>query len=267
MRVPTPMELTCADPGAPCKLPSSFLSDPPLRAVVSRTVEAGARGKLSPDGNWSAAIFRTELYDDIQFVRSTGTTAAGYFQNVGRTRREGLELAAASRHGGLELAARYGFTRATYESAFLESSPNNSTADSAGAIHVRPGDRIASVPAHTLKLRAAYDFGDSASIAANVVCASAAYARGDENNRDRNGTVPGYAILTLDARWRVVPDIEIFARIDNVTDTRYANFGVLGQNFFPGPERTFAPGRSIIEQFRGPGAPRGAWVGIRFSWP
>jgi hypothetical protein len=30
MRAPTPIELTCADPNAPCKLPNQFLADPPL---------------------------------------------------------------------------------------------------------------------------------------------------------------------------------------------------------------------------------------------
>jgi outer membrane receptor protein involved in Fe transport len=31
MRAPTAIELTCADPTAPCKLPNAFLSDPPLK--------------------------------------------------------------------------------------------------------------------------------------------------------------------------------------------------------------------------------------------
>ena len=44
MRVPTPMELTCADPTAPCKLPNNFLADPPLERVVSRTGEVGPAG-------------------------------------------------------------------------------------------------------------------------------------------------------------------------------------------------------------------------------
>ena len=38
MRAPTAIELTCADPEAPCKLPNSFLSDPPLKKVVARTL-------------------------------------------------------------------------------------------------------------------------------------------------------------------------------------------------------------------------------------
>ena len=267
MRAPTPMELTCADPGAPCKLPNGFLSDPALRAVISKTAEAGARGKWSDAGSWSAALYRTELYDDIQFVRSAAATNAGFFQNVGRTRREGVELGIASRHGAIEIAARYSLTRATFQSDFLEASPNNSSADENGAIRVRRGDRIPSIPLHALRLRVAYEPGERASIAASVVANSRVYARGDENNQDSRGTVPGYAVVSLDARWQVVSCVELFARIDNVADKRYANFGILGENLFPGPERTFAPARGLIEQFRGPGAPRGLWVGLRTTWP
>ena len=44
MRVPTPAELTCADPTAPCKLPNAFLADPPLEPVLAKTFELGTRG-------------------------------------------------------------------------------------------------------------------------------------------------------------------------------------------------------------------------------
>src|SRR5205085_9671924 len=93
MRAPSPIELTCADAAAPCKLPNIFLADPPLKKVVSHTLEAGARGKW-PALEWAAAVYRTDLDDDIQFI-SSGERAinAGFFQNVGRTRRQGLELA------------------------------------------------------------------------------------------------------------------------------------------------------------------------------
>ena len=43
-RVPTPVELTCADPEDPCRLPNSFVSDPPLDQIVAGTWEGGARG-------------------------------------------------------------------------------------------------------------------------------------------------------------------------------------------------------------------------------
>ena len=43
-RAPTPLELGCADPTRPCIIATFLTSDPPLKQVVSRTVEAGLRG-------------------------------------------------------------------------------------------------------------------------------------------------------------------------------------------------------------------------------
>ncbi len=43
-RAPTSIELGCADPTQPCNLPNALVSDPPLKQVVTRTLEAGVRG-------------------------------------------------------------------------------------------------------------------------------------------------------------------------------------------------------------------------------
>jgi len=43
-RAPTPLELGCADPQHPCIIAAFLVSDPPLKQVVSQTVEAGLRG-------------------------------------------------------------------------------------------------------------------------------------------------------------------------------------------------------------------------------
>ena len=267
MRAPTAMELTCADPDAPCKLPSNFLADPPLNAVRARTLEVGARGKWNDALSWSAAIYRSDLEDDIQFVASTGVAVnAGYFRNVGATRREGVELTADGRWGGLGIAARYSHIRATFRSAFLESSPNNSSADDDGAIAVEKGHWMPGIPRHSFKLRAAYERKGSWSAGATVTAASSSYARGDENNRDVNGRVPGYAVVHLDASWRPMRELELFVLVDNVFDTRYANVGVLGRNFFLGPGRTFSAESAAAEMFLGPGAPRGVWGGLRYQW-
>ncbi len=118
MRAPTAMELTCANPTAPCKLPNSFLADPPLKMVVAETIEIGARGEHD-DTSWSAAIYRTDLFDDIQFVSSGNAIDAGYFQNVGKTRLPGIELTGATKWGRLGVAARYGFIDATFRSDFV----------------------------------------------------------------------------------------------------------------------------------------------------
>ena len=265
MRAPTAMELTCADPAAPCKLPNAFLADPPLRKVVARTLELGARAALG-HFTWGAALYRTELSDDIQFIGSAGAINAGYFQNVGKTRRQGVEINAGNRWGALGVVARYSFIDATYRSGFSENSPFNSTADANGDIQVASGNRIPGVPRQSLHLRLDLESSELLSLGANVVANASSQARGDENNQDVSGAVPGYAVLNLDGRYRFGKGFEAFARINNVFDRTYANFAILGQNVFTGPGRSFDPNNSINESFRGLGAPRGAWLGLRYEW-
>jgi len=266
MRAPTPIELTCADPAAPCKLPNIFLADPPLKKVVSRTLELGLRQALGANLRASAAVFLTDLADDIQFISTSGATInAGFFQNVGDTRRQGLELALEGGSGRLRFAARYARVNATFESPFTAFSPNNSTADAAGDIHVEPGNRIPGIPRDALKLRGELDAFERATFGATLLGFSSQYARGDENNQDRNGPVPAYALLNLDARWRFQADWELFATVTNLLDRTYASFGVLGANFFTGPGSTFDAGNVQPEQFRTPGLPRAAWIGLRYE--
>jgi outer membrane receptor protein involved in Fe transport len=267
MRAPTPMELTCADPAAPCQLPNLFLADPPLKKVVSRTVELGLRRALGKNLRASAALFRTELSDDIQFISTSGTAInAGFFQNVGDTRRQGIELGLEGSAGAIRFAARYARVDATFQSSFTAFSPNNSSADATtGDIVIEPGNRIPGIPRDSLKLRAELDAFERATLGASVLAFSSQFARGDENNQDGNGPVPGYTLLDLDGRWRFAGDWELFATLTNVLDRRYESFGVLGANFFTGPGNSFNPAGVRAEQFRTPGLPRAAWIGLRYE--
>ena len=267
MRAPTAVELTCADPSAPCKLPNSFLADPPLRAVVARTLEAGARGKWGEGGSWSAAAYRTALSTDIQFVSSgEGASNTGYFRNVGATRRQGLELAITSKHERWQAALRYGLASATFRAPFVESSPNNSSADGWGEILVAAGNRMPGIPRHTLKLQAEYEAEGAWLLGISIRGASTVVARGDENNRDVNGAIPGYAVIDMHGSLRMGAGVELFARLDNLLDRRYSGAGLLGRNFFTGAGRAFSPEAPRSEQFRGMGAPFGAWLGVRYGW-
>ncbi len=277
MRVPTPMELTCAAPTAPCKLPNSFLADPSLKKVVSRTAELGARGRIGKAGHWSAALFQTRLSDDIQFINdpTSGLLNVGFFANVGETQRRGLELALALRTGDVGWSVSYGYVRATFETPFqFASATNSAAADTNGdgigdTVFVRSGNRIPGIPEHTVKLQADWEVVRDLSIGASVEYASSIYARGDENNQDLNGKVPGYAVVRLEAAYRIVSGLRLSARVDNLFDARYSNFAVLGENAFTGPGRTFGPAAGVdtaVEQFRAVGAPRGAWVTLEYRF-
>ncbi len=267
MRVPSPVELACADPNAPCTLPNIFVADPPLQPVIATTVELGARGTWGRGTFWNLTAYRTDLADDIQFISAgTGAVNAGYFQNIGRTRREGIEVGAGAPLGPLALTARYTYQRATYQSGFVETSPNNSTANADGEITVSPGDAIPGIPRQLLKLRGALTVDPAVSIGATLVAASRQYARGNENNLDPGGVVPGYAAVNLDARWQLDPVWQLYGNVTNLFNTRYQNFGILGANYFRGPGNTYAPALAGPEPFRAPAAPFGIWIGVQLNF-
>jgi len=66
---------------APCTLPNSFVSDPPLKAVVSHTLEVGAAGKFDEALKWNFALCQTpEIPNDILFLNSPGSVINGFFR-------------------------------------------------------------------------------------------------------------------------------------------------------------------------------------------
>jgi len=268
MRAPTAIELTCADPQAPCRLPNEFLADPPLAKVVASTIEAGVRGRTR-QLTWSSAVYRSELRDDLAFIASgAGASNAGFFQNVGRTRRQGLEFALSAQLEPITLSFRYNAIDARFRSTFEAESPNNSEADAEGGIIVRPGNRIPGIPVHSAKLRVEWEVSSALFVGGSVAATSRQYAHGDENNADRSGQVPGFAVVHLDAQYRVGRAVTFFAQIDNLFDRRHANFGLLGSNVFTGPDQTFGPAAGIApihEQFRALGGPRGIFAGVRVT--
>jgi hypothetical protein len=78
-RAPTPMELSCADPAAPCKLPNSFLSDPPLKQVVAKTWEGGFRGDLD-----KLLAFSLEKDADLVVGDRGRQASSGLYRNIGK---------------------------------------------------------------------------------------------------------------------------------------------------------------------------------------
>jgi outer membrane receptor protein involved in Fe transport len=267
MRIATPVELTCADPNFPCALPNEFLADPPLKPVVARTLEIGARGRISSDLKWRATAYQTRLQNDIAFISTSGATPnTGFFQNIGDTRRRGVELGLDGKHGAFSWFASYAFIDAQFRSAFTEHSESNSSADANDDIHVQSGNQIPGIPRNIFKARVEYAFPKQFTLGASMYSATSQYARGDENNQDVNGKVKGYTIFNLDARWGFARGWELFAEVDNLFNTKYNTLGVLGANFFTGPGNTFDAANTVNELFLSPGAPLAGWVGIRYSF-
>ena len=83
---------------------------------------------------------------------------------------------------------------------------------------------------------------------------------------DVNGALSAYSIAYLWARYAPAKGWELSLKVDNLFNRRYESFGVLGQNFSTGPGNTFDAAAAANEQFRSPGAPRAAWISLRYEW-
>ncbi len=275
-RAPTVIELGCANPQAPCGLPNDFASDPDLKQVIARTFEAGARGNLADQRlNWSADVFHTVNQNDIQFVATA--TNAGYFDNVGSTRRQGLDLSLGGKEGPLKWHLAYSYVDATYQSTFEVSAESNSTADANGNILVQPGDRIPLIPKHTGRLILDYEISPQWDVGGNLIATSGSYLHGNENNANQSGEtngegayvvgsgwISGYAVVNLQSTYHVSKRLELFARLGNLFDKRYATAGFLTSNSFnPNGSLIANPDNWPNENAVSPGAPRAVWGGIR----
>ncbi|MGH8113377.1 MAG: TonB-dependent receptor [Rhodanobacteraceae bacterium] len=267
MRAPTPIELECASPAAPCTLPNDFTGDPPLKPVVVHTFSVGLRGKAAGDHlHWNVSPYYSRASNDILTI-FTGGSSQGYFANVPKTVRKGVDLGIGGTANRLNWQANLSYVAATYGAPFEELAEDNSSANDEGVVEVRSGDRIPGIPHWMFNLAAEYHINAQWSFGGNVRAYSNQYATGDENNQDDRGPVPGYALLDLDLNWRPLRQLTLFAKVENVFDRRYFVSGQLADNVFDTPNRlidTTGPGTSSL--FIVPGAPRGWFVGLRYRF-
>ena len=254
-RVPAPSELSCADPEDPCRLPNAFVADPPLEQVVARTWEAGLRGRRNAF-SWNASLFRTATSDDLLFISSGPLTNTGHFQNVGDTRRQGLELGASGALGTLRWDVAYSFISARFDTPLTLSSPNHPDEED-GEIGVEEGSRIPGVPQHNLKVNVFATIG-RLSVGGNLLTTSNQYLRGDEANL--LPALDGFGLVNVSASYSLARNVSLTARVTNLFDSEYSTFGLLG-------EADEVLGDDYEDpRFLSPGAPRAAWVGLRFSF-
>jgi len=260
-RVPTPMELSCADPEDPCKLPNAFIADPPLDQVVSKTWEAGFRGRFNQvfKGHiqWNAGYFNTINHNDILFQSTGNGNSAGFFDNVGKTQRQGVELGLASTFfDRWRMSANYTFIDARYLTGFTVQSANHPNAAANGDMTVTKGNHIPSIPQHIVKFSTDVDVLDEWTIGMNVMFNGEQFLRGDEANEDT--PLAAYAVVNLSTEYRFNEHVTVFGRLDNVFGKTYNNFGLYGEadEVFPTMTST---------RFVGVSAPRAGWVGVKLK--
>ena len=289
-RAPTTIELGCANPDVPCKLPNALAGDPPLRQVVTRTLEAGVRGDSGNALNWSATAFRSGNRDDLLFV-ADNQSGFGYFRNFGKTRRQGFELEANATLGRANIGVTYPLLDASFQSPEVVNGSANSTNDSAregkpgldGTIRIQHGNRIPLIRRHIAKLFAEYAISAAWRISGNVIANGSSFARGNENNAHQpdgrfylgSGRSAGFAVLNLAVLYKPFARLTLNARVNNLFDTKYSTGAQLGANPFTADgafqARPFgvsaAAGYPLQHStFYAPGAPRAFWVNMKYAF-
>jgi iron complex outermembrane receptor protein len=215
-----------------------------LKAQTSRQVEVGAKWRgLDNRMALDVALFDARTSDEIGVLTNAGGRSA--FQNVGRTKRQGAE---ASLRWQLTPTLRTALALTRLEATYLDSFqtctgvPCND-ANPQNRRSVPAGNRIAGTNRGSGFAELAWQPREATELAAEV------RAQGGTPVNDLNSDFAGrFATLALRARQRYSlgqgKALELFARVDNVTDRAYAGSVIVNE----GNSRFFeaAPGRNWL---------------------
>lgn len=268
-RTPNASEIECSDPLLPCLLPANLAGDPPvLRQVIAHTYEVGLRGRAGSDPTsasltWSLGVFRTSLSDDIYAISTS--VSSGFFQNIGATRRQGVEAGAQYRWSRGSAYINYSYVDATFESALVLSSPSSPTQDRNGNIQVEPGDHLPLIPRHRLKAGVDYNLVRDWTVGGTFVLVSDAYYKGDESNQ--NPTLAGHHVFGFHSAYHFGQHAEVFVTLENAFNERYFTYGLFSDPTgigAPGvPVEGVTNGPGVDNRFLSPAEPRALFVGLR----
>ncbi len=249
-RAPTAIELTCANPEAPCPVPTAIVDDPPLKAVKGKTWETGLRWSPVSLLQASLAFYRTDLKDDILFRNEPQSRVLGFFQNVDATRRQGLEFLLRGRWSWGNWFANYTLTDATFE----DEVQLFTFANEERLAQVRAGDRLPLVPAHRVNGGVEIELPYNLWFSFDGTYVDGQYLRGDESNAHKK--LDPYFVGNAQLAYKT-GRFDIFVRFENLFDEEYESYGALFENTLD---------ETGLERFLGPGAPFGAFGGVRIRF-
>lgn len=258
-RAPTPAELSCAGPDDPCSFTNFFVGDPPLKQVVAKSWEAGGSGKFDVSGwsfDWLVSAYRSTNHNDIQFIASD-VRGRAYFQNVGQTRRQGVEASLNATRGPWKAGVSYAFTDATFRNPLILNSPDNPSADDDGTIAVSRDNRLPGIPRHRATFSLDY-VGDRFTLGGDVQAQSGQYLFGDEANEQPK--TRAFAVVDLRGSFKLFGPLWAFAEVSNLLDRHTATFGTFSET-----DEVYlseAPGAEDPRSL-GPGAPRRWKAGLK----
>lgn len=210
-----------------------------LRAARSDSQELGVKWQSASGTALDAALFRADTEDELAVARNAGGRSS--FRNAGRSRREGLEIAASLPLGtGWQLDLAYTWLRAEFRDGFLLCS---GAGCGTPGTRVNPGTRVPGIARDQLAAHLHWRGVDWAAAAQLQALGPVAV------NDLGSATAPGHALLNLETSrdWRFGGQrLHGFTRIGNVLDRRHIGSVIVnegnGRYYEPGPGRTWLLG-------------------------
>ncbi|MCC7484829.1 MAG: TonB-dependent receptor [Burkholderiales bacterium] len=206
-----------------------------LQPALSIHRELGAKARIGERMRANVVLFRADVTDEIVVDRAAGGRTT--YKNASKTRREGIEFEGDTRlGGGFEAGLAWTLLDARFEQAFTSGAP---------PVAVREGNRLPGVPPRVLHGGLAWRHAATGFHAGVEGRHSGKIYVNDANT----AFAPAYTVWNLRAGfeqrgrdWR----ISEFARIDNVTGTRYIGSVIVSEAnaryYEPAPTRNFLVG-------------------------
>jgi iron complex outermembrane receptor protein len=257
-RAPAFLELTCASPATICPgLQAGVAADPPLKPVTVRNYEVGVRAQPWPWLEGRLALYRSDVQDDIFSVAPTGTVGL-FFQNVGGTRRQGIEVELRGKYDRLlEPWVNYAYTKATFRDEVLLGTSRVTVDCSTPPCTqlVRKGSELPLVPRHRINAGVDAHLTDWLTLSLSGAYVGRQWLRGDEANAERQ--LGDYVVLNASLTARVKA-LTAFVAVHNLLDTEYETYGT----FAPNAQVNGAP----VQRFLTPAPPINVQGGIAWKF-
>ncbi|MBN9508527.1 MAG: TonB-dependent receptor [Alphaproteobacteria bacterium] len=263
-RAPTPAELSCASEASPCTLANFFVGDPDLKQPIAQTFEAGLRGVVPQvmGGKivWDVDLYRTNTEDDLTFAPST-LPGLDFFQNIGPTRRQGVDLSANLLVGRWSVYVGYSLTDATFQAPLTLDSGLNPAANANGQIFVQPGDHLPGIPLQQGKVGLDVQITPKWTAGTRMIAAAGQYFFGDEANL--TPTTGAYFIVNANTAYQLFPHVQLFAILQNMFNVKYANYGTFSD--VTAVPNTLVPNMTNTRSLS-PGDPISAYGGVKVTF-
>jgi iron complex outermembrane recepter protein len=220
-----------------------------LRPSKSQQFEIGAKAQFSPQANFQAALFQAKTTDELVVLSNNGGRSR--FQNAGRTKRDGVELAYNNQFAkGWNTRWAYTYLQASYVDSFTACF--TTTCTSTTGVAVPSGNLLPGVPKQNLYADLSWTSADGG-IRTGMEWRAVSKVQANDLN---SASAPGYGILA--ARLAFTQKVggwtfREFARIDNLTSKSYIGSVIVNQAsaqyFEPAPPRNWLLGIAASYKF------------------